>query len=334
MQEELLQQSLVTHEQEHTTQLKKQIKYLEEQHEQHLEQLNILKVENSKLKEINQVHKIKDKETELQQLGQESAELKPSWLIKKTDIILSKKEIGRGSYGCIKEATFRGCTVAVKCLHKIIMSDYNLSHFDREMTMAARCRHPNLLQFIGATGKHDGHPFIVTELMHTSLSKILERKKLSSDHIIPIMLHVALGLNYLHNHEPPILHRDVSSANVLLNPLPCNQWFAKLSDFGTVNYVVRCHTVCAGNPAYAAPEASKEGAYSPAMDTFSFGVLLYELCSRTLPYGKLTPENLKYAHWKAPESQLISLIINCINQEISKRPIMDTVITQLGVLRS
>ena len=315
-----------------------------QQHIKHLEQLNQQEVENSKLSQELKTTKqeqeklaneIEDKEAIIQKLQQENEELKSSWVIKKKQIVLCEGEVGRGAYGWVKEATFQGCTVAVKCLHKLIISDYNSNLFDREMTMAARCRHPHLLQFIGATGKGDGEPFIVTELMQTSLHQILMHGKLSSDHIIPIMLGVALALNYLHNHEPPILHRDVSSANVLLNPLPSNQWFAKLSDFGSVNFLKRSQTSCAGNPAYAAPEASKTVSHSPAMDTFSYGVLLHELCSRTQPDedNGLTPEKFKYAHWKAPESQLVSLIISCINQEIDKRPMMDTVVTQLKALQ-
>ena len=401
IQEEILQQSLVSQKQEQTKQLKEQVKLLQEQNKQHLEQLNQVKRENSKLNEKlktstqekeNQVQKLKEKEIKLQQLWQENAELrssqqherqleqlnylevensklnqelkttkqeqeklvkdinkteikvqqlkqeneefKSSWVIKKKDVILSERELGRGAYGWVKEATFQGCKVAVKCLHNLIISYFNLDIFNREMTMAARCRHPNLLQFIGATGEGDGAPFIVTELMHTSLLEILMHGKLSSDHIIPIMLGVALGLNYLHNHVPPILHRDVSSANVLLNPLPSNQWFAKLSDFGSVNFLKRCQTTCVGNAAYAAPETynSKKGSQSPGMDTFSFGVLLHELCSRKQPKGGLTPENLECTDWKAPESQLVALIISCVNQEISGRPIMDTVVAQLKAL--
>ena len=110
------------------------------------------------------------------------------------------------------------------------------------MTMAARCRHPNLLQFIGAT--NEGVPLIVTEIMQTSLRKKLERGEVSSEQIISISIGVACGLNYLHKTMPsPILHRDVSSANVLLNPLPSNLWLAKLSDFGSFNFMRESQTV-------------------------------------------------------------------------------------------
>ena len=213
------------------------------------------------------------------------------------EINLSDKELGRGAYGWVKEATFRGCKLAVKCLHNELISEYNLHVFDREMTMAARCHYPNLLQFIGATGK--GVPLIVTEIMHTSLRKKLERDEVSSEHIINISIGVACGLNYLHKITPsPILHRDVSSANVLLNPLPSNQW---LADFGSFNFMSKSQTVNAGNPVYAAPEAldHSKGAHSPAMDVYSFGVLLHEMCSRT---GGLNPAIVRLVNWKMPES--------------------------------
>ena len=300
------------------------------------QELQTIKQENEE-----QAHLIEEKSLQLRQLQQENAELllqvqHPSWVVKKRDIILGKQELGRGAYGWVKEATFQGCKVAVKCLHNEIISDYNIQLFSREMNMAARCRHPNLLQFIGATSKGDGAPFIVTELMHTSLRQQLKHENLSSNNIIPIMLGVALGLNYLHKYEPPILHRDVSSANVLLNPLPPNQWFPKLSDFGSLNFLRQSETINAGNPAYAAPEAldPKKGSHTTAMDTFSFGVLLHELCSRSQPMGGLTPENFQFSHWKSPESQLVSLIINCINQKISGRPKMDSIIVQLRALTS
>ena len=342
-----------------SNQLDKQIKGMKNQIEELLvreqekdhqiqEKNQLIQEQNQQLQAITQekeeqAHLIDEKEMQLLQLQRENVELllqvqQPSWVIKKKDIILceQEQELGRGAYGWVKEATFQRCRVAVKCLHNEIISAYNLKLFSREMNMAARCRHPNLLQFIGATSKGDGVPFIVTELMHTSLRKLLQHEDLTSEHIIPIMLGVAVGLHYLHNYEPPILHRDVSSANVLLNPLPPNQWFPKLSDFGSLNFLRQSETINAGNPAYAAPEAldPTKGSHTPAMDTFSFGVLLHELCSRTQPMGGLTPENFKHSDWKVPESQLVSLIMNCINQQISGRPKMDNVIVQLKALTS
>ena len=100
---------------------------------------------------------------------------------------------------------FRGIKVAVKCLHQVILSEYNLSLFSREMNIASRIRHPNLLQFIGAT--RVGNLMILTELMPTSLRKELEKSPMTRPQIITIARNVASALNYLHLWKPyPILH--------------------------------------------------------------------------------------------------------------------------------
>ena len=208
---------------------KSQNQSLQQQIDQQTRQLQELTVEK-------QQHQQQIGELRRQNEHYRSQNQTPTWIVNRREINLSDKELGRGAYGWVKEATFRGCKVAVKCLHNQLISDYNLRVFDREMTMAARCHHPNLLQFIGAT--NEGVPLIVTEIMQTSLRKKLERGEVSSEQIINISIGVACGLNYLHKTTPsPILHRDVSSANVLLNPLPSNQWLAKLSDFGSFNFM-------------------------------------------------------------------------------------------------
>ena len=306
---------------------KSQNQFLQQQVEQQTKQLQELTVEKQQYQQ--QIRELRQQNEYYRSQNQT-----PTWVLNRREINLSEKELGRGAYGWVKEATFRGCKVAVKCLHNELISDYNLHVFDREMTMAARCRHPNLLQFIGAT--NEGVPLVVTEIMHTSLRKKLERGEVFSEHIISISIGVACGLNYLHKTTPsPILHRDVSSANVLLNPLPSNQWFAKLSDFASFNFMRESQTVNAGNPVYAAPEVIDpcKGAHSPAMDVYSFGVLLHEMCSRRLPTGGLTPAIVRLVNWNVPESSLVAIISSCVEGRVLKRPSMDYLITELNRLQ-
>ena len=73
---------------------------------------------------------------------------------------LTEKVLGRGSWGEVKVAKFRGLRVAAKFLHNMIISEYNQHLFSREMTIAAKIRHPNLLLFIGATRERErgSHP--------------------------------------------------------------------------------------------------------------------------------------------------------------------------------
>ena len=121
------------------------------------------------------------------------------------------------------------------------------------MSIAARCRHPCLLQFIGATND-EGSPLFVTELMESSLRALLEQRSLSSLEVSVISLDVARALNYLHLQKPsPIIHRDISSANVLLWR-QADQWRGKVSDYGTANVLQHTMTVGPGAIIYSAPE--------------------------------------------------------------------------------
>ena len=122
------------------------------------------------------------------------------------------------------------------------------------MNIASRCRHPCLLQFMGATND-EGSPLFVTELMELSLRALLEQRQLSETEISVITLDVCRALNYLHHMKPsPIVHRDVSSANVLLWRQG-EQWRGKVSDYGTAKFVQQTMTAAPGAPIYSAPEA-------------------------------------------------------------------------------
>ena len=177
----------------------------------------------------------------------------PDWVISRNQIHVTDKCLGRGGWGHVVEGKYCGCAVAVKQIHELILSNHNRSLFVREMNIASRCRHPCLLQFIGATND-EGSPLFVTELMETSLRALLKRP-LSATELFVISLDVARALNYLHQKQPsPIIHRDISSANVLLWRQG-DQWRAKVSDYGTANFMQHTMTVAPGAPIYSAPEA-------------------------------------------------------------------------------
>ena len=176
------------------------------------------------------------------------------WVVSRDEVQLTGKCLGQGGWGKVVLGTFRGCKVAVKQIHELILSPYNRRMFEREMSIASRCRHPCLLQFIGATND-DGIPLFITELLETSLRALLGQRQLEEAEKSIISLDVSLALNYLHNMKPsPIIHRDVSSANVLLWRQG-DQWRGKLSDYGTAKFVEGIMTRAPGAAIYSAPEA-------------------------------------------------------------------------------
>ena len=248
------------------------------------------------------------------------------WVVRREAIEMTGPELGRGGWATVSVATFRGVQVAAKTIHRQIISPHNIQLFRREMNMAARLRHPNLIQFIGATS--EGNMVILTELMPTSLRAQFQLDSYLQPRIVKIIsLDVARALNYLHQMQPdPIIHRDISSANVLLEPLPGGQWRAKLSDYGTVNLVRQLETVNPGSPVYAAPEANNPRLQTPKMDIYSFGALMLEMLTGQLP----TPEDRPTLLLRVHHDQLLDLIQQCLSETRQDRPDAATIIRELN----
>ena len=248
------------------------------------------------------------------------------WAVRREEIELTGPELGAGGWATVTVALFRGAQVAVKRIHNQIISRHNIQLFQREMNIAARLRHPNLIQFIGAT--IEGEMMIIMELMATSLRNQLEIEEYFQPKLVKsISLDVALGLNYLHLIKPdPIVHRDISSANVLLEKLSDGKWRAKLTDYGSVNVVRQLRTENPGCPAYAAPEASNPRLQSPKMDMYSFGALVLEMLTGRLP----TPEDRPGMFRKVQHEHLLHLIRMCLSENPEDRPSASGIISELS----
>ena len=317
---------------------------LQEKEREEAEYRHQLQEKEGELQEKNRELQRKDrelqeKERELRQSQdavrryQQQVSTEDHWVINKDEVILTREELGRGSYATVNVGTFRGLRVAVKSLHTIIISDYNLALFSREMSIASQVRHPNLVQFIGATKV--GNPLILTELMSTNLHKEIRNTQLTKQQILSIAQDVALGLNYLHLFNPqPIIHRDVSSPNVLLKPSTGPAGYeAKVADYGTAKLIQAdsSGTIMPGNPAYAAPEAPIPDQHSPAMDVYSYSVLLMEITLRSPPEMTII-EREQQSH-NVSWSPMKSLIQRGLNTTRQRRPTMSQVIEALRKIK-
>ena len=229
--------------------------------------------------------KERDHQNEKTSLKELIRKLEESWNVSHKDIEITKEELGRGAWGVIHVGIFREQRVAVKELHEFIKSDNNLLLVHREMNTMSKLLHPNLLLFIGAVLDHpSGNPLIITEIMDASLRSVYERNQLTSEMMkLTILRDVAAGLNYLHCLDDPIIHRDVSSANVLLESKGPDRWKAKLSDFGSANIARNATTTAPGALVYSPPECVAtivdivRKKQTTKIDVFSFGVLLFEI---------------------------------------------------------
>ena len=321
-------QQLATQEQQLTTQLQQQqelITRLEMQHTKltaHFQQQL-----TDQLSEQRRVIE-KEMQQQFQALLRQVQSLQPSWSIAQHHLHITPEVLGRGAWGEISVGIYQGTRVAVKKMHDVIISDHNCKLFEREMIIASRVRHPHLVLFIGAVTT--GIVTIVSELMETSLRKLLEEKKLKISNLRPISKDVACALTYLHSLPDPIVHRDVSSANVLLNAKQ-DGWCAKLGDFGSANFLAKLGTVGPGCIAYSAPEAGIPSQQGPKMDVYSFGVLLFEMCvGELVGQHNLQTTRSAVANWTDQEKKSLGeFALRCTETNPDKRPNMADFVEQI-----
>ncbi|XP_042468008.1 probable serine/threonine-protein kinase SIS8 [Zingiber officinale] len=205
------------------------------------------------------------------------------------DIILGER-IGLGSFGEVYHGDWHGTEVAVKrFLHQDISSDA-LEEFISEVRIMKRLRHPNVVLFMGAITRVPNLS-IVTEFLHRgSLFRLIHRpnNQLDERRRLRMALDIARGMNYLHNCTPVIVHRDLKSPNLLVD----KNWVVKVCDFGLSR--IKHNTFLssrstAGTAEWMAPEVLRNEPSDEKCDVFSFGVILWELCTLQQPWEGLNP---------------------------------------------
>ena len=246
------------------------------------------------------------------------------WVVSHDQFTIGR-EISRGAWASVHKTTFRGATVAAKRLHDEITSPETIELFHQEMEMALHCQHQNIVTFLGVT--LENHPVILMELMDINLRSAYKRGSVKYQQVLKIFYDIASALHFLHTRPDPVIHRDVSSANVLLKDCGNEKWLAKLGDLGTAKLQQYCTTPGPGALAYAAPEVADPKRHSTKMDVYSFGVLVIEVLTKTIPFQNL---NTLKGRVQQQFPQYHQLATSCTNQQSSDRPTMYDVIGLLN----
>ena len=192
---------------------------------------------------------------------------------------------------------------------------------------------------------------MVMELLPESLSQCLERHHQIPEYVkTSILYDVSLGLLYLHNQAPPLIHRDLTANNVLLT----SNLSAKLADLGVARIVnlnpaqlTARMTQCPGTPAYMPPEAlTDRPQYDEKLDVFSFGNLVLHVCTQQWPlpdpllaYDPQSPgipkpltevqRRQKYLEMFDKKNQLRALAERCLQNFPSQRPSTAKIVSDL-----
>ncbi|KAL2345179.1 hypothetical protein Fmac_006464 [Flemingia macrophylla] len=259
------------------------------------------------------------------------------------DLVL-KGRIGSGSFGTVHHAEWNGSEVAVKILMEQDFKGERFKEFLREVAIMKSLRHPNIVLLMGAVTQPP-HLSIVTEyLSRGSLYRLLHKpgatEMLDERRRLSMAYDVAKGMNYLHKRNPPIVHRDLKSPNLLVD----RKYTVKVSDFGLSR--LKANTFlssksAAGTPEWMAPEVLRDEPSNEKSDVYSFGVILWELATLQQPWSNLNPPQVvaavgfKGKRLEIPPDlnpQLASIIEACWANEPWKRPSFSSIMDSLNAL--
>merc|ERR1719295_1544207 len=171
--------------------------------------------------------------------------------------------------------------VAIKKLINQNLTTHNLAEFQSEIDIMRRIKHPNVCRFIGAC-TISPHMCIVTELLEMSLFDLLHntRIRLATDIEVKVAEGATKGVAHLHEHN--IIHRDLKSANILLD----RHYEPRITDFG-LSRMKDQSTLTAGTGTFQwmAPEVIQGRKYDERSDIYSLAIIFWEIKTGLIPFA-------------------------------------------------
>ena len=271
---------------------------------------------------------------------------------------VSDKQFGHGSYATVQELEYMGLKCAGKKIHDLLLqqgdASYTLRRFEDECRILSQVRHPNIVQFLGVHFQRGVRvPILVMEYLPTNLTSCIEHYGIFPKEISYSILHnVALGLYYLHNQTPPIIHRDLSSNNVLLTA----NMTGKISDLGVARILnltplqVSRMTQTPGTPAFMPPEVMVANPkYDTSVDEFSYGILMIHMFSGRWPEPQVGPNRTEgdelipvseaerrevFLQAIGNDHPLMDLIKKCVNNNPHRRAHASEIVERLARMTS
>ena len=245
----------------------------------------------------------------------------------KTVQLFKDQVIGIGSYGKVCKAKCDDLLCAAKLIHETLFDPtahqliapqrqhkLPIRRFEQECEFMSSIRHPNIVQYLGLYRDPDtGLPALLMELMDSSLTHFVE----SSTQPIPYRIQlnichdITVALSFLHSNN--IVHRDLSSNNVLL----IGNVRAKVTDFGMARLgdgntraTQLTFTMCPGTDVYMPPETVQDKpVYSEKIDCFSFGVITLQILTREFPKPGDRRKRIKINHPGLPSGTMAEVFI-------------------------
>ncbi|KAK7081699.1 Mitogen-activated protein kinase kinase kinase 7, partial [Halocaridina rubra] len=248
------------------------------------------------------------------------------------------ESIGKGSFGVVHKALWRGLTVAVKKVE----TESEVNAFYNEVQQLARVQHENIIHLYGACTSDDFKCLVIEFADGGSLYHLLHSShkiKYNLAHGISWLLQCARAVSYLHAiHPRPLLHRDLKPPNLLLTK---GAKVLKLCDFGTACELSTNMSDNRGSAAWMAPEVFEGKPYTEKCDVYSWGIILWEVLTRRVPFEDLgLAVRIMWAVHQKQRPPLISgcpkvlenLMKRCWDHKHDRRPRMEEVVETVSLV--
>eukprot|EP00927_Polykrikos_kofoidii_P015904 TRINITY_DN1712_c0_g4_i1.p1 TRINITY_DN1712_c0_g4~~TRINITY_DN1712_c0_g4_i1.p1 ORF type:complete len:1097 (+),score=221.02 TRINITY_DN1712_c0_g4_i1:195-3485(+) len=274
--------------------------------------------------------------------------VRPSWHVEPWEVEFDRRDrAGRGGFGEVFKGVWAGQPVAVKEVRDASPTDGDVCDFILEISLLSRLSHPNVVRFWrGCADVRSCRRtlILVTEWMDRGvLSSLLHESQepaLSFGQVTVLAMGIGRGIAFL--HQVKILHLDLKSPNVLLD----STWQTKLCDFGLAKLreQTALHTTLRGvSPIWAPPELFDDrgetggGEVTEKADVYSFGIIVFELTTRSLPFSDVSQMQLPRVKTrgqlpKFPEDMdgnMRDLVKLCLTHKPTGRPTMFEALEQV-----
>ena len=288
--------------------------------------------------------------------------------------LFKDESLGIGSYGAVCKAKCDDLHCAAKIIHPTLLNPIALHHispqrkhrlpirrFEQECEFMSAIRHPNIVQYLGIFNDTETHlPVLLMELMDDSLTHFLESSTQSIPYHIQVNVchDITQALSFLHSNN--IIHRDLSSNNVLLR----GDILAKVTDFGMarlsdINHQITrfTSTMCPGTDVYMPPEAVQDKpVYTNKIDCFSLGVIMLQILTRQFPNPGDRLQEVEFNHPGLPRGtvciripeidrrqsdisqiesnhSLLPIALDCLKDKENERPSAHQLCERVAILK-
>ena len=261
-----------------------------------------------------------------------------------TGVKFTNHELGRGAYGRVFAVDYNGVTCAAKEIHSVLLEDgakaFRIKReFLRECVQLSKLHHSNIVKMLGVYYPSDQAvlPVLVMELMECSLKRMLDRHQNIPMYVkLSILQDVSRAICYLHTLNPPLMHRDLDTNNIVLT----TNLVAKVADLAVMKVVSPLSsdkmTKVPGTRHFMPPEVFEDDPhYGLPLDVFSFGCVVCHVITQQWPtpsdliYTDPTPDKLtglseverrsRYID-QISDKSLKQLVITCLDNDQERRP--------------